>query len=57
MDILISGGSGFLGSAFSEAIIKRYQKDDNMEQVTWLRRDSKKEHSTDIKMMKYDELE
>ena len=57
MNILIRGGSGFLGSAFSEAIRKRYQKDDNMEQVTWLRRDSKKEHSTDIKMMKYDELE
>ena len=34
MDILISGGSGFLGSAFSEAIIKRYQKEDKKARLT-----------------------
>ena len=56
MDILISGGSGFLGSAFSEAIIKRYQKDDKKVQITWLTRDSKQAHPNDIKMMTYDEL-
>lgn len=56
MNILISGGSGFLGSAFSEAIIKRYQKDNKAVQVTWLTRDSKQAHPNDIKMMTYDEL-
>ena len=56
MNILISGGSGFLGSAFSEAIIKRYQKDDKKVQITWLTRDSKQAHPNDIKMMTYDEL-
>ena len=56
MDILISGGSGFLGRAFSEAIIKRYQKDDKKVQITWLTRDSKQAHPNDIKMMTYDEL-
>ena len=56
MNILISGGSGFLGSAFSEAIIKHYQKDNKAVQVTWLTRDSKQAHPNDIKMMTYDEL-
>ena len=56
MNILISGGSGFLGSAFSEALIKRYQKDHKEVQVTWLTRDSSQTHPVDIKMMTYDEL-
>lgn len=56
MNILISGGSGFLGSAFSEALIKRYQKDNKKVQVTWLTRDSSQTHPVDIKMMTYDEL-
>lgn len=56
MNILISGGSGFLGSAFSEAIIKHYQKDNKAVQVTWLTRDSKQAHPNVIKMMTYDEL-
>ena len=56
MNILISGGSGFLGSAFSEAIINHYQKDNKAVQVTWLTRDSKQAHPNDIKMMTYDEL-
>ncbi|KAA0913384.1 TIGR01777 family oxidoreductase [Psychrobacter sp. ANT_WB68] len=56
MNILISGGSGFLGSAFSEAIIKRYQRDNKEVQVTWLTRDSSQAHPVDIKMMTYDEL-
>ena len=56
MNILISGGSGFLGSAFSEAIIKRYQKDDKKVQITWLTRDSKQAHPNDIKMLTYDDL-
>ena len=56
MDILISGGSGFLGSAFSEAIIKRYRSENKEVQITWLTRDSKQAHPNDIKMMTYDEL-
>lgn len=56
MNILISGGSGFLGRAFSKALIKRYQKDNKEVQVTWLTRDSKQAHPDGIKMMTYDEL-
>ncbi|MBB3106440.1 hypothetical protein FHS24_000941 [Psychrobacter luti] len=56
MNILISGGSGFLGSAFSEALIKRYRSENKEVQVTWLTRDSSQPHPVDIKMMTYDEL-
>ena len=56
MNILISGGSGFLGSAFSEAIIKRYRSENKEMQITWLTRDSNQPHPIDIKMMTYDEL-
>lgn len=56
MNILISGGSGFLGSAFSEALIKRYRSENKEVQITWLTRDSNQPHPVDIKMMTYDEL-
>ena len=56
MNILISGGSGFLGSAFSEALIKRYRSENKEVQITWLTRDSSQPHPVDIKMMTYDEL-
>ena len=56
MNILISGGSGFLGSAFSEAIIKRYRRENKEVHITWLTRDSNQPHPIDIKMMTYDEL-
>ncbi|WP_298906075.1 DUF1731 domain-containing protein [uncultured Psychrobacter sp.] len=56
MNILISGGSGFLGSAFSEAIIKRYRSEHKEVHITWLTRDSSQPHPVDIKMMTYDEL-
>ena len=56
MNILISGGSGFLGSAFSEAIIKRYRSENKEVHITWLTRDSSQPHPIDIKMMTYDEL-
>ncbi|MDA5132907.1 epimerase [Psychrobacter sp. ANT_H3] len=56
MNILISGGSGFLGSAFSEAIIKRYRSENKEVHITWLTRDSNQPHPIDIKMMTYDEL-
>lgn len=56
MDILISGGSGFLGRAFSEEILKRYQHTDSDLHITWLSRDSSQKHPDSIGMMTYDEL-
>lgn len=56
MNILISGGSGFLGSAFSCELIKRYQEMGKELQVTWLTRDSNQAHPSDIMMVTYDEL-
>lgn len=56
MRILISGGSGFLGSAFSERISKRYQDKGEHADITWLTRDTSQAHPDYIKMMSYDEL-
>lgn len=56
MNILISGGSGFLGSAFSEELTKRYQQAGKKLSITWLTRDTSQTHPTDISMMSYDEL-
>ena len=57
MDILISGGSGFLGSAFSKALITRYQEQNKPLHITWLTRDSSQAHPDAIVMLSYDELE
>ena len=57
MDILISGGSGFLGSAFSEALIKDYQAKNHPLHITWLTRDSHQAHPDSISMLSYSELE
>lgn len=56
MNILISGGSGFLGSAFSEALLMRYQNTDKNLHITWLTRDKSQAHPDNIKLMTYDEL-
>lgn len=56
MNILISGGSGFLGSAFSQELRRRYQEMGKELQITWLTRDSNQAHPSDITMMTYDEL-
>ncbi|MGP4715684.1 TIGR01777 family oxidoreductase [Psychrobacter sp. T6-6] len=56
MHVLISGGSGFLGSAFSRELLARYRKQDKDVSVTWLTRDSSQAHPDDINMMTYDEL-
>ncbi|WP_201528424.1 epimerase [Psychrobacter frigidicola] len=57
MNILISGGSGFLGSAFSDELIKRYRTQDQELHITWLTRNSSQAHPDDIRMMTYDALE
>ena len=56
MNILISGGSGFLGSAFSNEIMARYRAQNKALHITWLTRDSSQAHPNDIDMMTYDEL-
>ncbi|WP_296240852.1 MULTISPECIES: TIGR01777 family oxidoreductase [unclassified Psychrobacter] len=56
MNILISGGSGFLGSAFSDELIKRYRTQDKDLHITWLTRDNSQTHPDAISMMTYDEL-
>ena len=56
MNILISGGSGFLGSAFSHELMKRYQEMGTELQITWLTRDSNQAHPSNITMMTYDAL-
>ncbi|NRD69481.1 TIGR01777 family protein [Psychrobacter okhotskensis] len=56
MNILISGGSGFLGSAFSDEIMARYRAQNKALHITWLTRDSSQAHPNDIDMMTYDEL-
>ncbi|WP_201577647.1 epimerase [Psychrobacter okhotskensis] len=56
MNILISGGSGFLGSAFSNGIMARYRAQNKALHITWLTRDSSQAHPNDIEMITYDEL-
>lgn len=56
MNILISGGSGFLGSAFSRELMTRYRAQNKELHITWLTRDSSQAHPDDIAMMTYDEL-
>ena len=56
MNILISGGSGFLGSAFSKEIMARYRLQKKPVHITWLTRDSHQAHPSDITMTTYDEL-
>ncbi|ERL56515.1 TIGR01777 family oxidoreductase [Psychrobacter aquaticus] len=56
MNILISGGSGFLGSAFSRELMARSRVQNKNVNITWLTRDSSQAHPDDINMMTYEEL-
>ncbi len=56
MNILISGGSGFLGSAFSEEITRRYEQTEKPLTITWLTRDTSQEHPASVSLMSYDDL-
>lgn len=54
MNILISGGSGFLGKALSEWVHENVKQTVN---ITWLSRDTSQSHPDYIKMMSYEELQ
>jgi hypothetical protein len=54
MNILISGGSGFIGSAFSDWLQSHA---DIPVQITWLTRDDSQAHPDYVAMMSYDELQ
>ena len=54
MNILISGGSGFIGSAFSDWLQNHA---DIPLQITWLTRDASQAHPQYVTMMTYDELQ
>ena len=56
MNIIISGGSGFLGSAFSRELMTRYRVQNRELHITWLTRDSSQAHPDGVSMMTYDEL-
>lgn len=56
MNILISGGTGFLGSAFSDALLARYRANNKALRITWLTRDSSQAHPDNIEMMTYEAL-
>lgn len=56
MNILISGGSGFLGSELSKVLLKCYQSNNRDLHITWLTRDNNQTHPDNIEMMTYDEL-
>ncbi|MGO2279427.1 MULTISPECIES: TIGR01777 family oxidoreductase [unclassified Psychrobacter] len=56
MNILISGGSGFLGGAFSRELTARYRAQNKNVTITWLTRDASQAHPNDINMITYDEL-
>ena len=57
MKILISGGSGFLGTALSKQLLAHYQLENRPVDITWLTRDTQQPHLHDVTLMSYDTLE
>ncbi len=56
MNILISGGTGFLGSAVSDELMQRYGSQNKTLHITWLTRNTRQNHPESIGMLTYDEL-
>ena len=54
MNILISGGSGFLGTAFSEWVHENHNA--QVTRITWLTRNPNQSHPDYVNMMSYHEL-
>ena len=56
MNVLISGGSGFLGQALSRALIKQARLQNDGIKITWLSRNANQNHDNDIDIITYDDL-
>ncbi|GAA0324439.1 TIGR01777 family oxidoreductase [Psychrobacter aestuarii] len=56
MKVLISGGSGFLGTALSKQLLAYYQTKDQPIDITWLTRNTQQAHLHDVQLMSYDTL-
>lgn len=56
MNVLISGGSGFLGRALSDALIEQSRQQSAPLNVTWLSRNAHHNHDDAIDILTYDEL-
>jgi len=56
MKVLISGGSGFLGTALSKQLLAHYQIKNSPIHITWLTRDTQQAHLHEVTLMSYDTL-
>ncbi|WP_199508072.1 MULTISPECIES: TIGR01777 family oxidoreductase [unclassified Psychrobacter] len=56
MKVLISGGSGFLGTALSKQLLAHYQTKNSPIDITWLTRDTQQAHLHEVTLMSYDAL-
>lgn len=56
MKVLISGGSGFLGTALSKQLLAHCQIQNSPVHITWLTRDTQQAHLHEVTLMSYDTL-